>query len=72
MKIERIIISDEDAARLTTDHGTVDRTLKLATDKLNIARMTGDYLYVTAVKLAFLCQRLYNELDELRKEDNKQ
>ena len=72
MPIERIVINSEDAARLTTSRDTVDKTLRLATDKLNIARVTGDYLYVTAVKLAFLCQRLYNELEELRKEDNKQ
>lgn len=72
MPIDRIVINSEDAARLTTDHDMVDKTLRLAVDKLTIARVTGDYLYVTAVKLAFLCQRLYNELEELRKEENKQ
>ena len=66
MPIDRIVINSEDAARLTTIRDTVDKALSLAADKLNIARVTGDYLYVTAVKLAFLCQRLYNELEELR------
>ena len=66
MKIERITIPAEAYEKLKTDFATVDKLLRRSAEKMNIAQITGDFLLPTTIALAFMCQRLFNEMEELK------
>ena len=66
MKIERLKIGNEAISKLKTNYKDVDTLLAVAVHKLNIARICGDFLFETTATLAVMCQKLFNELEELR------